>query len=111
MPKKKTVRVRIAVAVGADGQWNSSGWSGESATDDAMEGIALDPMEDAIVNMHWVEADVPLPSEATTVEGDTASTELEALRERIENHAAEVEARGYSVMASGFRRVLELGEG
>ncbi len=69
---QKTVRVRIAVALGADGQWNSCGWSGDAATDDEKAGLALDPMEDAIVGIHWVEADIPLPT-SVTVEGEVVS--------------------------------------
>lgn len=67
-PMKKTIRVRIAVAVGAGGQWSAVGCSGEGSTDDELESYALEGMEDAAVAIHFIEADVPLP-ETVTVEG------------------------------------------
>lgn len=66
----KTVRVRIAVAVDADGAWNASGWSSKNKTYDA------DAMGCAIENVgegearYWLEADVPLPAGATAIEAE-----------------------------------------
>lgn len=61
-----TVRVRVAVAVQPDGDWNAVSW--RDGTDDNNRGMAIDPMSDEAV-VHFVEADVPLPTGAVTVEG------------------------------------------
>lgn len=61
----RTVRVRIAVATNADGQWSACGMqnlSDEDAKYAACEGV------DGIEEVSWVTANVPLPEE-TTVEG------------------------------------------
>ena len=61
----RTVRVRIAVAVDADGDWNSCGGAGVSdfeCIEAASECIATPS------NLCWVEADLPIP-EAMTVQG------------------------------------------
>ena len=63
----KTVRVRIAVAVGESGDWAASGSKalfGVDSVDIAVE--SLD--ESGQYAVSWVEADVPLP-ESETVEG------------------------------------------
>ena len=77
MSQPKTVRVRIAVAVGDDGVWNSCGWGGPNDTQKDVEliGIALEPMESGIVNVHWVEADVPVPA-SVVVEGNVSAEEV-----------------------------------
>lgn len=62
---ERTVRVRIAVAVQQDGRWHAAGW--REATDFVKSEIAQEPLGDCVV--HWIEADVPLPSEAT-IEGE-----------------------------------------
>ena len=63
--ESKTVRVRIAVVVASDGEWNSCGWSG-AESDGEMVGIVLDCLgEDG--QIRWVEADIPLPSEPTVI--------------------------------------------
>jgi hypothetical protein len=76
MSEQKTVRVRIAVAVGDDGAWNSCGWQfpKSETTDVELMGIALEVMEQAVVNVHWVEADIPIPV-GVTVEGTVSAPE------------------------------------
>lgn len=63
----RTVRVRIAVAVGAKGEWyalSGDGWSDADRVEAARDGSLVD--DTSIV---WIECDVPLPEE-TTVEGE-----------------------------------------
>lgn len=66
MPEQKTVRVRIAVAIGDDGQWNCCGWRG--CADEDARGIASDTLESEQFVIHWVEADIPVP-QPQTIEG------------------------------------------
>lgn len=63
-----TARVRIAVCVAADGTWNSCGWRTKSMSpsDEELAASAADVMP-ADATLHFVEADVPLP---TTIEGE-----------------------------------------
>ena len=65
---ERTVRVRIAVAVQADGQWNAAGFS--DAADVVKRSIAMEPLAECEVV--WIEADVPLPSEAV-IQGDVSN--------------------------------------
>lgn len=58
----KTVRVRILVAVDADGGWICHGASGESDKE-KRDCIFLENIKDGEI-FHWIEADVPLPAEA-----------------------------------------------
>jgi hypothetical protein len=71
----KTKRVRIAVAMQPDGDWNSAGWGsvdgGVTVPDDEKRRIALDPMDDHCL-LSWVEADVPVPD----VGGDVVEGEV-----------------------------------
>lgn len=72
MSERKTVRVRIAVAVTPAGQWNSCGFSrssGEREDDDELMGLAIDPLDDTGEARYFVEADLPIP-EPETVEGE-----------------------------------------
>ena len=59
---QKTIRVRIAVCVAPDGEWNSAGWSGAHGQnkDEELASMAIDPMPVA-VSVHFIEADIPLP--------------------------------------------------
>ena len=68
MPKR--VRVRIAVAVGDNGEWNAIGFNLVEHDDAELAGCALDPLDAAEVVVHWVEAWLPVP-EGVTVEGET----------------------------------------
>ena len=58
----KTVKVRIAVAVDPDGDWNASGWlkpDGSPAAEEAMD-IALGEVKESAAR-YWIEAELPLP--------------------------------------------------
>ncbi len=72
MEPNKTVRVRIAVAVNADGQWGSDGCSKTSGEPMADSTISLwaarDCRGDGAKVVHFIEADIPLPV-ASTIEG------------------------------------------
>ncbi len=65
-PKRKTVRVRIAVGVDPRGHWHAYGDDEESDAE---------MYEDATwdgATIHWVEADVPIPEpppDETVIEG------------------------------------------
>jgi hypothetical protein len=67
----KTVKVRIAVAVDPEGDWNATGWrgrDGEPVDEEAMEIVAdnLNPGE----RRFWVEAELPVPErDAVTIQG------------------------------------------
>ena len=74
------VRVRIAVAIAANGKWSAIG--GSSASDEQAAEIALDDLgnesgveEWALRNVVFVEADAPLPEppEPLTVEGEVVA--------------------------------------
>jgi hypothetical protein len=61
MPEQipKTVRVRIAVSVDADGNWNACGWT---KTSDANKmGLAIEPLSQG-EQQYWLEADLTLPA-------------------------------------------------
>ena len=58
----KTVKVRIAVAVDPDGNWNASGWrkpDGKPAEEEAMD-IAIEAVEEGEAR-YWIEAELLLP--------------------------------------------------
>ena len=72
----KTIKVRIAVGVAADGKWSCSGWN--DCDDTSTAGIALECLDAEIsagVAKHivWLEAEVPLP-EPLVVEGVVTAT-------------------------------------
>lgn len=57
----KTVKVRIAVAVNAEGDWSACGWPNPSAAGDMM-GMALDSLDaDGAVSEFWITAELPVP--------------------------------------------------
>ena len=61
----KTVKVRIAVAVGSDGDWSACGWKGDR------DGDAMDTVIDAVgdnASPYWITAELPIP-EAQTIAG------------------------------------------
>lgn len=58
----KTVRVRIAVAVDANGNWNSSGASDIDPKYAAAYAAEPDNLSEHFV-VHWVCADLPVPEE------------------------------------------------
>lgn len=55
----KTVRVRIAVAVGDEGNWNSCGFTGADDQDNIS--FATETIEDSTFKVYWLEADLPIP--------------------------------------------------
>jgi hypothetical protein len=66
----RTVKVRIAVAVDPDGDWNSAGWSkrdGQPAGEDAME-LACDNVGTG-ERRYWIEAELMVP-EPEDVQGE-----------------------------------------
>ena len=66
----KTVRVRIAVAVDPNGEWNASGWNSlTDKYDDVAMGIALEGVGEGEAR-YWIEAELPLPTGAATVQAD-----------------------------------------
>lgn len=77
----ETVRVRIAVAVGAEGSWDVGGYGRPAArgtttvsTDWESSQAALNELRDApgapgFPQVHFIEADIPLPT-SVTVEGE-----------------------------------------
>lgn len=61
----KTVKVRIAVAVGANGAWSAGGGSGHSEYDAhcvAVDCLRRDGVRFNDYHVVWVESEVPLPS-------------------------------------------------
>ena len=63
----KTVRVKIAVSVGADGQWSCCGWDYGNNTEKDWMNIMEQSQENIdfppLMNSVWVEADIPLPDQ------------------------------------------------
>lgn len=57
-----TVKVRIAVAVDPEGDWNSCGWK-DGDVKDAM-GICVDTLGSGEAR-YWLEAELPIPEIAT----------------------------------------------
>jgi hypothetical protein len=60
-----TVKIRILVAVNADGEWECLGYSGMT---DGKQDLDLFGNIDPPVSFHWVEAEIPVP-ETTTLPG------------------------------------------
>lgn len=71
--KRKTVRVRIAVAVNHLAAWSAAGSTDSSkkaSQDQAVEFLDYDNEDNRVPEtVVWVEADVPIPEKDTTVEG------------------------------------------
>lgn len=70
---QKTVRVRIAVAVDEDGNWNTYGWGASDGELGSTVSAQREMAEDGLPGINkahhtvWVEAVVPLP--LPTIEG------------------------------------------
>lgn len=60
------VKVRIAVAVDSDGDWNACGWS-DAPDDSTTMGIACETLGDG-ERRYWIEAELDAP-EVATVQG------------------------------------------
>jgi hypothetical protein len=63
-PPARTVRVRVAVAVAANGDWLACG--ADRSDEWAVARVEYDPGD----RLTWVTADVPLPPEPAEVEGE-----------------------------------------
>lgn len=55
-----TVKVRIAVAVTPEGEWNACGWSGTASDDDKMS-MCVDLLASG-EKRYWLEAELEIPS-------------------------------------------------
>ena len=55
-----TVKVRIAVGVTPEGEWNACGWSGAASDDDKMS-ICVDSLASG-EKRYWLEAELEVPS-------------------------------------------------
>lgn len=69
----RVVKVRIAVAVDREGQWNAAGWSTKEGT--PADWAAMDIAIDAVGEAHyWITAELPVPGEveiAGVIENET----------------------------------------
>ncbi len=72
----KTVKVRIAVAMQSDGDWNACGW--RDADDAQVRGNVIDPM-DKTARIEWGTADVPVP-ESIEISGTVEPLTKEAVK-------------------------------
>lgn len=65
-----TVKVRIAVAVDAKGEWNACGYSGARSDADKMD-MCVETLADGEAR-YWLEAELAIP-ETPTVHADVAA--------------------------------------
>lgn len=70
MPK---VKVRIAVAVDAGGDWNSAGWA--SGSDDDKMGIACETVANGEAR-YWLEAELDVPNAVVVEATVTPNAEI-----------------------------------
>jgi len=72
-----TVRVRIAVAVDPQGNWNAAGWKVHGHQPEEREFLfcALEGLDSSEESCFWVEADLPIP-EIQTVQGEVKVGEV-----------------------------------
>lgn len=68
---RKTIKVRIAVAVAENGWWQAEGWSrtSEREPDKVLARAAAANLMNKRTVVHFVEAEIPLPEEAQTFQG------------------------------------------
>lgn len=60
-------RVRVLVAIDHEGKWSSAGYDyGDGSGSDPKEWLIIDGLSEHM-SYHWVEADVPVPSESIVV--------------------------------------------
>lgn len=84
----KTVKVRIAVAVTKDGDWNATGW--KDARDDVAMELAVETVASGEAR-YWLEAEleipedvvVPVPASASSAEPGQVERALQALAAEI----------------------------
>jgi hypothetical protein len=63
------MKIRIAVAVSPDGEWNSAGWGGKhEVTDHDKMQIAIEPIPSGEAR-YFIEVEVELPSAPPTICG------------------------------------------
>ena len=64
------VKVRIAVAVDAKGNWNACGWKNARSDEEKME-LCVEVLDDGEAR-YWLEAELPIPTvptvQATVIE-------------------------------------------
>lgn len=67
LPQK--IKVRIALAVDGSGKWNACGFGGPESTTQDLEkmDLAVEGVDDGEAR-YWLEAEVDLPSGATSVD-------------------------------------------
>lgn len=71
----ETVRVRIAVAVNSAGEWAAGGYTEQTeagltvSNREFAEDCAIETLDSAGHSIHWIEANIPLPT-SVTVEGE-----------------------------------------
>lgn len=71
MDKSETTkRVRIRVAICPDGQWSAGGHSGQS-DEEMTKYLFIDNLPGS-ENFYWVEAEIPVPSSDSVIEGDVS---------------------------------------
>lgn len=65
-----TVKIKIAVAVDPQGNWNASGWKvhGRQPEDREFLSCALEGLDSSEESTFWVEVELPVP-ETQTVKG------------------------------------------
>jgi len=69
------IKTRIAVAVGPDGEWNASGWSGD--TEDMAMSIASDGVKDGEAR-YWIEVELDIPATKTITDANVIRAVAEA---------------------------------
>lgn len=69
--KAKTVRIRIAVAVDPQGNWNATGWKVRTGAppENELMSTALEGLDSSEEACFWVEAELPVP-DTRTVKGE-----------------------------------------
>lgn len=69
----KTVKVRIALEINQDGEWQASGWTDLETWESTMG--CFDSLEGDVVR-HWIEAEVPVPdAEPAAIAGKAVKLE------------------------------------
>jgi hypothetical protein len=66
------VKVRIAVAVGPNGEWNAMGWSSGEASDSEKMSLCVEPIDPGEAR-YWLEAELDVPEEPTVQASVTAA--------------------------------------
>ena len=72
----KTVKVRIALEIGPEGDWHAYGYGAPGSKSEEFNSVmdSFDAIEDAA--RHWIEAEVPVPeAEPDTLHGKAVEVE------------------------------------